>query len=158
MLNRLLTAIDSALPDPPTVQAHCDGPCGVYDPASARIAAEAALSMTKKLLALEVPSTSDTAAFQAYLNTYSRYVAIKDEQAHLAKEELLVLWTDFFKPQHLEATPDLHDIFWKATKECSAVKVELSLAHAEALMGHIEKIHDIFWAAKGRDVAYYTAS
>lgn len=158
MLHRILTVLDNALPEPPAVQAHCDGPCGVYDPASARIAAEAALSMTKKLLALEVPSSSDTAAYQSYLNTYSRYVAIKEEQAHLAKEELLVLWTDYFKPHHVEAHPDLHDIFWKAAKECSAVKVELSLGHAEALMGHIEKIHKLFWATKDRDVAYYTAS
>ena len=158
MLNRLLSALDKTLPAPPTVHAHCDGPCGVYDPASARIAAEAAVSMTKKLLALEVPDRSDTAAYQAYLNTYSRYVAIKEEQAHLCKEELLVLWTDFFKPPHLDENPQIHDIFWKAAKECSAVKVELSLAHAEALMGHIEKIHDLFWSVKGRDVAYYTAS
>jgi nickel superoxide dismutase len=114
--------------------------------------------MTKKLLALEVPAAGDTAAYQAYLNTYSRFVAIKEEQAHQAKEELLILWTDFCKPQHLEAHPDLHDIFWNAAKECSSVKVEVSLAHAEALMGHIEKIHNLFWAIKGRDIAYYTAS
>ena len=134
------------------VSAHCDGPCGVYDPASARIAAEAVLSMSKKLVDAGPASTLEAQ------NTQSRYIAIKEQQAHLAKEELLVLWTDYFKPHHLEAHPDLHDIFWKAAKECSYAKVELSLHHAEALMGHIEKIHGIFWATKGRDVAYYTAS
>ena len=97
------------------------------DPASARIAAEAAVSMTKKLLALEVPDPSDKAAYVKYHNTFSRYTAIKEEQAHLAKEELLVLWTDFIKPHHVEANPELHDIFWKAAKECSYVKVECSL-------------------------------
>ena len=60
--------------------------------------------------------------------------------------------------QHLEQFPELHDVFWKAAKECSYAKVELSLHHAEALMGHIEKIHGIFWATKNRDVTYYTAS
>lgn len=155
MLNRLLTAFDKTLPAP-TAQAHCDGPCGVYDPASARIAAEAVLSMTKKLIALEVPDASDAAAYVKYHNSFTRYVKIKEEQAHIAKEELLVLWTDFFKPQHLEANPELHTIFWMAAKECSYAKVECSLEHAEALMGHIEKIHTIFWAAKGREVAYYT--
>ena len=157
MLNRLLDKIDGAL-EAPTAHAHCDGPCGVYDPASARIAAEAALSMTRKLLALDVPDASDKAAYVKYHNTFSRYVAIKEQQAHLAKEELLVLWTDYFKPHHLDAHPDLHNVFWMATKECSYVKVELSLHHAEALMGHIEKIHNIFWATKGREVGYYTAS
>lgn len=66
-------------------QAHCDGPCGIYDPASARIAAEAAVSMTKKMLALTPPEASDADAMAGYLNTMSRYAAIKEEQAHLAK-------------------------------------------------------------------------
>ena len=135
------------------VSAHCDGPCGVYDPASARIAAEAVLSMTKKILALD-PGAHD----HATINSLARYIAIKEEQAHLAKTELLVLWTDYFKPQHLEQFPDLHDVFWKAAKLCSAVKVEVSLEKAEELMATIEKIHNMFWATKGRDVTYYTAS
>ena len=141
------------------VEAHCDGPCGVYDPASIRIAAEAAVSMTKKILALTPPAPdADPAAIAAYLNTVSRYVAIKEEQAHLAKSELLVLWTDYFKPQHLEANPEIHNIFWKAAKLCSAVKVEVSAQHAGELMEAVKEIHDLFWATKGRDVAWYTAS
>ena len=138
--------------------AHCDGPCGVYDPASARIAAEAALSMTKKILDLSPPSGGDSQAWASYLNTLSRYVAIKEEQAHLAKTELLVLWTDYFKPPHLEQYPDLHTTFWNAAKLCSSVKVEVNLDHANELMAAIEEIHNIFWATKGRDVTYYTAS
>ena len=140
------------------VHAHCDGPCGVYDPASARIAAEAVLSMTKKILALAPPAEGDAKALAAYANTVSRYVQIKEEQAHLAKTELLVLWTDYFKPVHLEQYPDLHDTFWKAAKLCSAVKVAVSLEDAEKLMDTIKKIHEIFWATKNREVAWYTAS
>ena len=142
----------------PTANAHCDGPCGVYDPSSVRIAAEAAVSMTKKIIALTPPDASDAKAMAAYLNTLTRYVAIKEEQAHLAKTELLVLWTDYFKPQHLEAYPELHNTFWTAAKLCSAVKVEVSAVHAQELMDAIEEIHNIFWATKGRDVAWYTAS
>ncbi len=138
--------------------AHCDGPCGVYDPASARIAAEAVLSMTKKILALEVPSSSDQQVLASYHNTLSRFIQIKEEQAQLAKDELLILWTDYFKPHHLEKYPDLHDRFWKAAKLCSACKVEVNLDHANQLMDTIEEIHDIFWATKDRDVAWYTAS
>jgi nickel superoxide dismutase len=114
--------------------------------------------MTKKILALEPPAGNDQKAWAAYLNTMSRYIQIKEEQAHLAKTELLVLWTDYFKPVHLEHYPDLHDIFWKAAKLCSAVKVSVSLEDAEALMETCKKVHDIFWATKGRDVAYYTAA
>ncbi len=157
MITRAFERLLTSLPAP-AVQAHCDGPCGVYDPASARIAAEAVVSMTKKILALTPPDPSDAGAMAAYLNTLSRYVAIKEEQAHLCKTELLVLWTDYFKPHHLEAHPDLHDIFWKAAKLCSAVKVEVSEQHAQELMDAVKQIHELFWATKNRDVPFYTAS
>ncbi len=150
--------IKQMLPAQDLVEAHCDGPCGVYDPASARIAAEAVLSMTKKLLALTLPDHGDAAAVVAYHNTFSRYVAIKEEQAHLAKSEVLVLWTDYFKPAHLAAYPDLHDIIWQTTKLCSAAKQHVDLNAATQLMERIEQIHNIFWASKGIDVTYYTAS
>ncbi|MDJ0696330.1 MAG: superoxide dismutase, Ni [Mastigocoleus sp. MO_167.B18] len=140
------------------VHAHCDGPCGVYDPASARITAEAVLSMTKKIVALEVPASGDTAAMVAYNNTLSRYIAIKEEQAQKTKEDLLILWTDYFKPVHLDKYPDLHDTFWKAAKLCSACKVEVSQQHAEELMAAVEKIHNMFWATKDRNVTWYKAS
>ena len=91
-------------------EAHCDGPCGGYDPASARIAGEAVQSMTKKMLALECPNNSDSAAMAAYLNTMSRYASIKEEEAQQCKKELLVLWTDYFKPPHLEKYPELHTL------------------------------------------------
>jgi nickel superoxide dismutase len=144
----------------PTIDAdaHCDGPCGVYDPASARIAGEAVQSMTNKMLALECPPSCDGPEMAAYLNTMSRYAAIKEEEAHKCKKELLVLWTDFFKPQHLETIPNLHDLFWQAAKLCSACKVEVSSIHAQELMDAIEEIHNVFWSAKGRDDPWIRAS
>ena len=94
----------------------------------------------------------------SYHNTFARYVAIKEQQAHLAKEEVLVLWTDYFNPTHLEAHPDLHTIIWQTTKLCSKAKQNVDLDAATQLMGKIEQIHNIFWATKGREVTYYTAS
>jgi nickel superoxide dismutase len=135
-------------------EAHCDGPCGVYDPASIRIAAEAVVSMTKKILDLKKPEGDD----KAYQNTLSRFISVKEEQATVAKREILVLWTDYFKPNHLEQFPNLHDTFWKAAKLCSACKYELSLQHCDELMAACKEIHDMFWASKNREVAYYTAS
>ena len=140
------------------VSAHCDGPCGVYDPSSARIAAEAVLSMTKKIVELAPPSANDPQAVVTYNNTISRYIAIKEEQAQVAKEELLILWTDYFKPPHLSQYPDLHDKFWRATKLCSACKVEVSQQHANELMAAIKEIHELFWKTKDRDITWYTAS
>ena len=154
----LKKTLEKLVPTTQEAEAHCDGPCGVYDPASIRIAAEAAVSMTKKILDMTPPYPSDAKALAAYLNTVSRYVAIKEEQAHLAKTELIVLWTDYFKPPHLEQYPNLHDTFWKAAKLCSSVKVEVSAQHAQELMDAVEEIHRIFWATKGRDIDWYTAS
>lgn len=151
MLKKIASVIKAVVPAA-EVSAHCDGPCGVYDPASARIAAEAVVSMTKKLTDMGTPSTI------ADQNTFARYVAIKEEQAQITKDELLILWTDYFKPVHLEKYPDLHDTFWKAAKLCSACKVEVSTEHANELMEAIHKIHEMFWATKDKDVSWYKAS
>ncbi|MBL51081.1 MAG: superoxide dismutase, Ni [Candidatus Marinimicrobia bacterium] len=137
--------------------AHCDGPCGVYDPASARIAGEAVLSMTKKMLYLNCPDTNNSSQMASYLNTMSRYASVKEEQAQLCKEELLVLWTDYFKPNHLEDNPELHELFWNTAKLCSSCKTEVSVQHANELMENIKKIHDVFWKTKNRNVTWYTA-
>ena len=139
------------------VEAHCDGPCGIYDPASARIAAEAVLSMTKKMSELSIPDSSNSSAMSSYLNTMSRYASIKEQEARKCKDELLILWTDFFKPEHLENNPELHSTFWNAAKLCSACKVEVSVDHANELLDKVKEIHILFWAIKGKDVKWYTA-
>jgi nickel superoxide dismutase len=152
----LLNFIERMTPN--EVEAHCDGPCGVYDPAAARIAAEAVLSMTKKLNALDAPPAGDRKAMLAYQNTLGRFVNIKEEQAEIAKREILILWTDYFKPEHLKSIPDLHDIFWKTAKLCSQCKVDVSEQHAADLLKNIEKIHEIFWRTKKREISWYTAA
>ncbi len=134
------------------VSAHCDGPCGVYDPASARIAAEAVISMTKKLIALDGKTDLNS------VNSISRYIAIKEEQAHIAKTEVLILWTDYFKPVHLEQYPELHTLIWETAKLLSDCKTHIDLDIAHRMMDKIKEIHRIFWATKGRDITFYVAS
>ena len=104
------------------------------------------------------PSGNDASAWAEYNNTFSRYVAIKEEQAQETKKELLILWTDYFKPEHLATFPDLHDTFWKAAKLCSATKVNIDQAKAEELLKAVEKVHNMFWKSKGRADAWVTAS
>lgn len=147
---RLLDLVDRYYPAP-VVSAHCDGPCGVYDPASARVAAEAVRSMTGKLLDIDLEA-------QGTLNTYTRFVAIKEEQAELVKRELGILLNDYFKPEHLEQHPDLHDIFWKAIKQASTCKQELSVEAADELLNQLETIHHLFWSTKGREVPWVLAN
>ena len=116
-------------------------------------------SMTNKMLALADSHGSELKLSAAYINTMSRYAAIKEEEAQKCKDELLVLWTDFFKPQHLESIPDLHETFWQAAKLCSACKVEVSAEHAQELMDAIENIHNMFWNVKGRsEISWIRAS
>ena len=102
MFSRLLGLVDR-VSAPVTVHAHCDLPCGVYDPAQARIEAESVKAIMEKF------NASDDNVFK------TRAVTIKEERAELVKHHLWVLWTDYFKPNHLEAHPQLHDLFWKAT-------------------------------------------
>ena len=141
----------------PVAEAHCDGPCGVYDPASARIAAEAVLSMTKKMLDLHVPEGDDETAWAGYLNTMSRFAAIKEDQAEKAKHEIVVLWTDYFNSAHLEAFPELHETFWNAAKLCSRCKQNVDIDAGEQLLAAVEKIHKMFWESKNRDVSWVPA-
>ena len=90
------------------VLAHCDLPCGVYDPAQAKIEALSVKACMEKYAA------SSDADFK------SRSVAIKEERSHQVKEHLWVLWTDYFKPNHFEAYPQLHTLFNDATKLAGA--------------------------------------
>ena len=158
MIKTIVSWMDKITPAP-QVHAHCDGPCGIYDPAQARVTAEAAVSMTKKILELESPK-GDCGSPEsiAHCNTFTRFVKIKEEQAHETKQHLLVLWTDYFKPEHLKKYPNLHETFWKAAKLCSAVKVEVNLEKANELLKTIEEIHQIFWATKERDVDFVKAA
>jgi len=141
-----------------TAEAHCDAPCGVYDPAQARIEAESVYMLTKKILDLKRPEGGDEKAHLAYQNTLTRFIFIKEERAELAKHHVLVLWTDYFKPQHLEKYPELPELFWKTAKLCSACKQEINLEHAQELLDNIKRIHEIFWETKGKNVEWYLAS
>jgi len=131
-------------------QAHCDGPCGVYDGASAEIAARAVLSMTKKLLELEQPRIdADKQTILDYQHTVARYTMIKEQQTELAKKEILVLWTDFFKPEHLKDFPDLHEFIWNLAKLCSYVKQHIDLDKATQLHEDIMKLSEMHKQAAG---------
>ncbi|MBI4276491.1 superoxide dismutase, Ni [Candidatus Uhrbacteria bacterium] len=129
----------------PTVSAHCDVPCGIYDPTSAQIAAKTVAKMVEKMQAL-IPPTSDATkdTVLAFHNTVSRMVATKEHHAELCKHELLILWTDYFKPEHLSLFPNLHDTFWKAAKLCSKNKQEVNAEAAHELMHAVDAIAAIF--------------
>ena len=126
--------------------AHCDIPCGIYDPILAKIAAQTVLKMAVRIEAVEMPAKDISTP-----NTVARYVAVKEEHAQLVKNELNILWSDYFKPEHLEKYPDLHDLFWNANKLAGSNKQNVSSDSAKSLVETVDKIAKIFWATKGVD-------
>ena len=120
------------------VHAHCDLPCGVYDPAQARIEAESI-----KMIIQKVGENSD-ADFR------TRAIIIKEQRAELVKHHLWVLWTDYFKPPHFEKYPELHGLFNEATKlaGASGAKGSLDADVAQKLLDKIAEIDKIFWETK----------
>ena len=119
-----------------TVSAHCDLPCGIYDPAQARIEAESVKAIIEKYESNEDP------VFRA------RALIIKEQRSELVKHHLWVLWTDYFKPEHLEKYPDLHEKFWNATKLAGAAKKSEDPAQGQQLLDSIDDIAKIFWDSK----------
>ena len=135
VVSRLLSILDRVSP-PELVSAHCDLPCGVYDPAQARIEAESVKATQEKYQA------SDDETFK------TRALLIKEERADLVKHHLWVLWTDYFKPPHLEKYPELHQLFWDATKAAGATKSSTDPASGQKLLDQIAEIDRIFWETK----------
>jgi nickel superoxide dismutase len=132
------------------VLAHCDIPCGIYDPVSAKIAAQTVLKMVMRIEALESPDPSASAeSIATYVNTISRYVAVKEEHAQLAKKELDILWHDYFRPDHLEEHPDLHTTFWNAAKLAGQNKQSVNREAAQQLVNAVDSIAQTFWSTKG---------
>ncbi len=142
MYRFLLSTIRKILPTY-IAYAHCDVPCGIYDPKAAQTAAATILKMVQLIdeLPKENPTVNDR-------NKFVRCVLTKEEHARKCKEELLILWTDYFKPEHLEKFPNLHDTFWKAAKLCSKNKQEVSLETAQQLVKAVDEIADIFNKSK----------
>jgi len=131
------------------VSAHCDIPCGIYDPITAKIGAQTVLKMAVRIEALD--SCED-------VNTFSRYVAVKEEHAQAVKNELNILWSDYFKPEHLADYPNLHELFWNANKLAGANKQGVSSESAQQLVDAVDEIAKIFWASKGVDYSDPNAS
>lgn len=135
LISRLFAIADRVSP-PRVAHAHCDLPCGVYDPAQARIEAESVKACMEKF------NSSEDPVFQ------ERAVTIKEERAELVKHHLWVLWTDYFKPEHVARFPELHELFWTTTKAAGEAKKTSDTAVADRLLSGIAEIDRIFKETK----------
>jgi len=125
--------------------AHCDIPCGIYDPHTAQLDALTVVRMNQLIQDLGNEKDPESLA------KFSRYIEVKETHAESVKNELRIIWADYFKPEHLEKYPDLHDLFWKAMKSASKTRQQVSLEAAEELLESVRKIAEIFWATKGSE-------
>jgi nickel superoxide dismutase len=128
----VLNRVARALAPRTIAHAHCDIPCGVYDPQQARIEAESCYKIIQKY------QDSNDEVFRG------RCLHVKEERAELTKHHIDVMWHDYFKPEHLEKFPDLHDVCWKASKQASQVKRTVDVAEAQKLLDLIDRI-DQMW-------------
>jgi len=126
-----------------TVRAHCDIPCGIYDPAGAVLAARTVARMVELIGQIDPASTA-----VADKNKFNRCVTVKEQHAELVKHEVQIIWSDYFKPEHLEANPDLHTKVWNVLKLASRNKQNVDAEAAAQLEAAVKEFSDIFWSTK----------
>src|SRR5439155_8896201 len=121
-----------------------------YDPHQAQLAALTVIRMVQLVQNLPLPSANASKEEQdAYDNSFGRYVAVKEEHAKIVEHEVIILWTDYFKPEHLEKHPNLHEVVWKTCKLTSTVKQQISMDASQQLLAGVQQIAEIFWDTKG---------
>ena len=140
--SRYLTKLMNKLSILDKAYAHCDIPCGIYDPNDAIQAAQTCIRMTE--LILEKQNDDSLSA----KNSLSRYITVKETHAKKPKDDILIIWTDYFKDNHLEKYPDLHEKVWKTCQLGSQVKQNVDMEKAKQFKASLEEIGEIFWETK----------
>ncbi len=131
-----------------TASAHCDVPCGIYDPISAQIAA---LTVIRMIDLLEEQANSATEKDLEYDNKMARLIANKEEHADKVKSEIAIIWGDFIKPPHLEEYPEIHGLVHRIMALGSEVKQHAYRASALELLDKVNEFAQLFWTIKGQE-------
>jgi nickel superoxide dismutase len=149
LVDRVLETFDRVAP-PAVAHAHCDIPCGIYDPHAAQIAALTVIRMVQLIQGLQQPGEGASKAdWDTYGMQISRYSQTKEEHARLCEHEIIILWTDYFRPEHVEKHTNLHDLVWRTCKLTSTVKQQINMDAAQQLLAGVQQIAEIFWDTKG---------
>lgn len=146
----LLRLLDKAF-KPPTSYAHCDIPCGIYDPHEAQMAAHTIIRMTAMIDDLQ--ASSDNPEFserKKIISQIARLTKVKEDHAELLKQQVRIIWGDYFKSEHLAKHKKLHDLVFKIMKQASKARQELNLEEARSLLASTQEFAEIFWMTKDR--------
>ena len=122
--------------------AHCDIPCKIYDPAVSLVAALSVVRLTDILLEIDDLSSLDSQSKLA------RVVVQKEDEAQKVKDEVNIIWGDYFKESQLEAFPETHEIVHVIMRLGSKCKQEVSREAAEELLRELNRFVDVFWKTK----------
>lgn len=147
---RLLRLLD-LLFKPKIAYAHCDIPCGIYDPHEAQMAAHTIIRMISMIDDLQ--ASSDDPPFderKRIISQIARLTKVKEDHSELLKQQIRVIWGDYFKPEHLSKHKKLHDLVFKIMKQASKVRQEVNLEEAQALLASVQEFAEIFWKTKDR--------
>lgn len=147
---RILRLIDKVFP-PKIAFAHCDIPCGIYDPHEAQMAAHSVLRMTN--LINDLKASSNDPEFderKKIISQISRLTKIKEEHAELVKQQVRIIWGDYFKEEHFEKYRDLNDLVFKIMKQASIVRQNVDEKACRELIEVVQKFAQIFWQTKDR--------
>ena len=146
-----LRLLDRAI-EPETAHAHCDIPCGIYDPHLAQIGALTCIRMNQLIADLSAPGGAGGPPSKEdrdkYVNSLARYITVKEEHAELVKREVRIIWGDYFKPEHLEKHKDLHATVFNIMKLGSKVRQNVDMQAAQDLLAEVQKFAEAFWDTK----------
>ncbi|MEK9146793.1 MAG: superoxide dismutase, Ni, partial [Patescibacteria group bacterium] len=137
--------------EPQVALAHCDIPCGIYDPHEAQMAVHTIIRMTS--LIREVAVSSENPDFEErkkIISQIARLTKVKEDHAELVKAQVRIIWGDYFKPEHLTKYKDLHDLVFKIMKQASKVRQEVNPQQAQELLSQVQKFAQIYWETKDR--------
>jgi len=132
----------------PKAKAHCDIPCGIYDPHQAQVAA---LTVVRMIDLMEGLAKREEKGSLAYDNSMSRYIAVKEEHAELTKHEIRIIWGDFMKGKKLDENPNLHDLVHQIMLLGSSARQSVDREVALKLIDAVNEFAEIFWDVKGVD-------
>ncbi|MBI4399336.1 superoxide dismutase, Ni [Candidatus Micrarchaeota archaeon] len=148
-IHTLFKLIDQIFPAK-VAYAHCDIPCGIYDPQAAQIAAHTVIRMVLLINDLPKPTANSTPEErQNFVHKLARYTDTKEKHSELCKHEVRIIWGDYFKPEHAQANPEIHELVWKIMKLGSKARQEINLQAAEELLQSVNKFAEVFWKTKG---------
>lgn len=148
MIHNIIKTLDKHLAIP-TVSAHCDIPCKIYDPAVAQISALTIIRMTDLIMGCESLGADKTVD---YFSTLQRFVLVKEEHGRQLKEEIRVIWGDYFKQPQLEAFPEIHELTHSIMLLASKAKQEVDREASLELLEKVNRFAEIFWSTKSVEI------